>query len=199
MACTVLATDPSLRGEAEGTSPSMDPETERRRSQLADACRLLEKAGEKSPMALGMVKRLLGVLRRHRVYGVGQETSEDMRTGAPPAGQAASSSAAEGPSTTEQEQQEQQQQQQQPLPAPTLPPQQQQQQQMMMAMQPLDPSDVQMSTGPLGAQGQASWAYDVMDPNGLAGGIWNDFLGTNPANNGWDQLFSELDHLSGPF
>lgn len=41
-----------------------------------------------------------------------------------------------------------------------------------------------------------NWAYDLMDPNGLTG-IWNDFLGTNPTNIGWEQLFSELDYMSG--
>lgn len=184
MACTVLATDPSLRGGAEGSSANIDPDTEKRRSQLASACRLLEKAGEKSPMALGMVKRMLGVLRRHRVHGVRQETSDEVHTTRAAPGQATSYAAAERSSTVEQQQQQQLQQQLQPQP------------QMMMLMQPSVSGDVQMSTGPSGVQG--SWAYDVMDPNGLTG-IWNDFLGATPTNNGWDQLFSELDYLSGPF
>lgn len=39
-----------------------------------------------------------------------------------------------------------------------------------------------------------NWTYDVMDPNGLTG-IWHDFLGTNPTDFGWEQLFSELDYM----
>lgn len=71
MACTVLATDPALRdntGTGEGTHS--DVGTERRRAALANACRLLEKAGEKSGMAAAMVRRLVGILRKHRVHGV---------------------------------------------------------------------------------------------------------------------------------
>ena len=39
------------------------------------------------------------------------------------------------------------------------------------------------------------WAYSVTDPGGLTG-IWNDFLGTNPTDDGWHQLFADLDHLN---
>jgi hypothetical protein len=71
MACAVLATDPALRENAGiGESTGADAGTERRRSALANACRLLEKAGEKSDMAAAMVRRLVGVLRRHSVRGV---------------------------------------------------------------------------------------------------------------------------------
>lgn len=71
IACTVLATDPALRENAvTEDSTRSDAGTERRRSALANACRLLEKAGEKSGMAAAMVRRLIGVLRKHRVHGV---------------------------------------------------------------------------------------------------------------------------------
>lgn len=71
IACTVLATDPALReNAATEDSTRADAGTERRRSALANACRLLEKAGEKSDMAATMVRRLISVLRKHRVHGV---------------------------------------------------------------------------------------------------------------------------------
>lgn len=173
MACTVLAIDPSFRGEASATLPNMDPETETRRRLLANACRLMETAGEKSPMALGMVRRLLRVLRRFYVHGVGREVSDDMViTRAPSPGQVASYAAAEGPSNFTVEQQQQ-----------------------MTMMQPSSSGDVQM---PSVVQDQADWTYEEIDPDGLTG-IWNDFLGTKPTDYRWGQLFSELDHLGGPF
>ncbi|KAI7787372.1 hypothetical protein LA080_016447 [Diaporthe eres] len=80
MACTVLATDPALRENAGGGAGThADAETERRRAALANACRLLEKAGEKSGMAAAMVRRLVGVLRKHRVHGV-ESDGRSLRT-----------------------------------------------------------------------------------------------------------------------
>lgn len=117
-------------------------------------------------MALGMVKRLLGILRKHRVHGVEQERHDAVRMTRAP-NQGASSSAVGGSPLVEQQQQ----------------------------IQPTVPSETRVMMGPAGVQ--PSWAYDTMDPNGLAG-LWNDFLDTNPTNGGWDQLFSELDYLSGP-
>jgi len=66
MACAVLATDPALSTSA----TDGDVEVEERRVALADACALLEKAGEENPLAASVVKRLVAVLRKHSVHGV---------------------------------------------------------------------------------------------------------------------------------
>jgi hypothetical protein len=76
IACAVLATDPSLSA---GTAKS-NSETEQRRAVLANACRLLEKAGEECAMAASLVRSLISVLKRHHVHGVndshGREASD---------------------------------------------------------------------------------------------------------------------------
>lgn len=147
----------------------MDPGTERRRSQLANACRLLETAGEKTPMALGMVRRLVGVLRRHRVHGVEQGGSSKAPAQGGQQSLDSGSAYAAGSSSVEHQQ--------------------------------VPGGETQMPGGfeASGFQAPANWVYDpAMDPNGGLTGIWNDFLGTDPStNNGWEQLFSELDYLSG--
>lgn len=159
MACAVLATDPSLRG-------GFDAETESRRAQVENACRLLQKAGKKSSMALDMVKRLVSVLRKHRVQGL----------------EVLASAATTVPRT---------EQKQQPQPRNPPPPQQ------------MPPPDTMQATDPyvLGFAGEraeataSTWGYDTMGPVELTG-IWNDFLGTNPTNDGWGQLFADLDYFS---
>lgn len=179
MACAVIATDPSLRGGDDGTASGSDPDTERRRAQLADACRLLEKTGERIPMALGMVKRLVLVLRRHRVHGVEEERGSPRSERQPQ--KTFESGINPGQGTTHQQIQPSGAQQL----AVAYPPgsvvggeQQQQQQQQ-----------------PQEATTASNWAYNSMDPNSVTG-IWNDFLGTNPTDNGWDQLFADLDYIT---
>lgn len=181
MACAVLATDPSLRSGPQSstlwsTMSGLDAETERRRAQLANACRLLEKAGERSPMALGMLRRLVGVLRKHRVHGVekdkGEVGREDNRGDGAAAAQDGGASGG-GPS----------------VPA--------QGSQNMGELQNLPDASSSFVDQRQEGVGGGGWAYDVAaDPNALAG-IWNDFLGTNPTTDGWEQLFSELDYLGG--
>lgn len=171
MACAVLATDPSLRGGSDGTTPRLDAETEQKRTQLANTCRLLEKAGERSPVALGMVRRLVGVLRKHRIHGVAEDervpavTQRITRAVIP-----ATSLGTEASTPNVQE----------------------------------NPHQRNVASDPLGhhlahAQLQLDnqdWTYAPLESNALTG-IWNDFLGTDPTNNGWGQLFAELDYLSG--
>lgn len=174
MACAILATDPSLRG-------GLDPETESRRAQVENACRLLQKAGEKSAMASGMVKRLVSVLRKHRVQGL--EVLASAATTVP---------------------RSEQQQRQQAPPPPQPHQQQQQQQQMPPGIQrqatadtypPLALTGAGKDRAPTAAP-QATWGYDAtMNSVGLTG-IWNDFLCTNPTNDGWGQLFADLDYMS---
>lgn len=161
MACAVLATDPALRGGgAEDSSP--DAGTERRRAALANACRLLEKAGEKSAMAASMVQRLVSCLRRHRVHGV--ETGGHRQVGS-------GSFAAPDQGSAQKPQSH-------------------------------IPGAEEMTTEPSSLEAShqqavpPSWGCETMDPNGL-GGIWNDFLGTNPTDYGWQQLFADLDSFAG--
>lgn len=165
MACTVLATDPALRENAgTGGSTHADAGTERRRAALANACRLLEKAGEKSGMAAAMVRRLVGVLRKHRVHGVESDGRsmqiEDASMFGPPAVTDQSSV----------------QKLQQALPV------------------------TEISVAPAGQQQSISqgWSFvtGMMDPTGL-GGIWDEFFETNPTDDGWQQLFADLDSFAG--
>lgn len=165
MACTVLATDPALRENAgTGGSTHADTGTERRRAALANACRLLEKAGEKSGMAASMVRRLVGVLRKHRVHGVesgGRSLrTDDVSASGTPAKMNQSSA--------------------QKLPQ-TLP-------------------TTEISVTPAGPQQDIpqGWCFDtgMIDPTGL-GGIWNELFETNPTDDGWQQLFADLDSFTG--
>lgn len=172
MACAVLAADPSLRGESDGTNPMLDAETEQRRTKLANACRLLEKAGEKNPMAQVMVRRLVGVLRKHRIHGVQDDKGGPLTVQET---EALTSSvplvhSAQAYSTMQNRPDRQGLAGDHLRPIPS----QQQQQQL---------------------EGQDS-VDDPMNPNALVG-IWNDFLGTDPTNNGWEQLFADLDYLNG--
>lgn len=165
MACAVLATDPALRENAgTGESTRADAGTERRRSALANACRLLEKAGEKSDMAAAMVRRLVGVLKKHRVHGV-ESDSRSLRTDD---ASASGKPAAPGQNLT--------QRQQQGLPM----------------------TDNSMA---LASQQQvipSGWAFDMSmnDPIGV-GGIWDGFFETTPTDDGWQQLFADLDSFAG--
>ncbi|KAK2614922.1 hypothetical protein N8I77_001711 [Diaporthe amygdali] len=157
MACAILATDPALRDNT-GTGRSMhtDAGTERRRSALANACRLLEKAGEKSEMAVAMVRRLVSVLRKHQVHGV--EVPPTM------------------PGALDMPDESSVQKPQQTLPMADL------------------------SVVPVGQQQDVTYGWGcnagMMDPIGL-GGIWNEFLETNPTDDGWQQLFADLDSFAG--
>ncbi|KAG6353761.1 hypothetical protein INS49_005239 [Diaporthe citri] len=165
MACTVLATDPALRENAgAATSTHADAGTERRRAALANACRLLEKAGEKSGMAAAMVRRLVGVLRKHRVHGVESDGRSLRIQDAPVTGT---------------------------LAAPDQNSVQKLQQALPMA---------EISVGPAGQQHgiPQGWGFGaaVMDPIGL-GGIWDEFFETNPTDDGWQQLFADLDSFAG--
>lgn len=165
MACTVVATDPALRGGGTEGSPSPDAGTERRRAALANACRLLEKAGEKSVMAANMVQQLVSVLRRHCVHGVEAGGQRPLGAGAFVA-------------VVDKEPAQPAQQ------APTA-------------------DETQVMTGPgapfIASQQQSvpsDWGYGMVDASGL-GGIWNDFLGTSPTDDGWQQLFADLDSFAG--
>ncbi|ROV95207.1 hypothetical protein VMCG_08564 [Cytospora schulzeri] len=162
MACTVLATDPALRGDGPEGSPNTDAGTERRRAALANACRLLEKTGEKSAMAAGMVRSLVSVLRKHHVHVVetGGPGALGSRTFAMPDQKSA----------------------QKPQPQAPIEQQVTKEPQSFVAsqQQPVPPD----------------WGYEMVDPNGLSG-IWNDFLGMNPADDGWQQLFTDLDSSAG--
>lgn len=172
MACAVLAADPSLRGGSDGVSPQLDAETEQRRTQLANTCCLLEKAGERSPVALGMVKRLVGVLKKHRIHGVAEEEN------IPASGQGTKRSVIPGAASLATGE-----------PHANL---QSNSYQQNVAAIPLGHGLVQ----PQLQFDNQSWTYAPLEPNSLTG-IWNDFLGTDPTNNGWEQLFAELDYLSG--
>lgn len=169
MACAVLATDPSLRGDIDGASRPLDAETERRRAQIGNACRLLQKAGEKSAMASDVVKRLVSVLRRHHVQGL----------------EVLASAATTVPRT------EHDLQQNQP------PPSQQKQHAPTADMEAMEPYAMGYTAGSKDvASVPTAWSYDVATGlNGL-NGIWNEFLGTNPTNDGWGQLFADLDYLN---
>lgn len=165
MACTVLATDPALRENAgTGDGTHADAGTERRRAALANACRLLEKAGEKSGMAASMVRRLVGVLRKHRVHGVEND------------GRILQTEDASMPGSLTKTDQSPGQRLQQALPV----------------------TDISMA--PSGQQQRIpeGWGFDagMMDPTGL-GGIWDEFLETNPTDDGWQQLFADLDSFAG--
>jgi hypothetical protein len=166
IACTVLATDPALRENASTEeSTRADAGTERRRSALANACRLLEKAGEKSGMAAVMVRRLVGVLRKHRVHGVesdGRGLRNDDASGS-------------GKPTTAPDQDSMQELQQ----APPM-------------------TDDSMATAGQQQGILNGWGFDMdmMDPIGL-GGIWDEFFETEPTDDGWQQLFADLDSFAG--
>lgn len=168
MACAVLATDPSLRVDA-----PRDAETKSRRAQVENACHLLKKAGEKSAMASDMLKRLVSVLRKHRVQGL----------------EVLASAATIVPRTAEPPQQPQQHQQ---VPTPIA-----MMQQTTAEAYPL--SGVTSGPGKDEANVFSSnntWGYYAgVDPNGL-NDIWNDFLGTFPKEEGWGQLFADLDYMS---
>lgn len=164
MACTVLATDPALRENAgAGESAGADAGTERRRAALANACRLLEKAGEKSGMAAAMVRRLVGVLRKHRVHGVERDGRSLRNEDAPMSGALAI-------------------------------PDQGSVQKLQQAL-PMTDHSVASTVQPSIPQG---WGFDagMMDPIGL-GGIWDEFFETNPTDDGWQQLFADLDSFVG--
>lgn len=171
MACAVLAADPSLRDGNPSTNCTLDAEIERRRTKLANACRLLEKVGEKSPVARNMVRRLVGLLRKHRVHGLGEDKSvPTIVQGTEGATSAAALINSGDVSEKLQEQPDQQE----------------------LAVDLMRPSQFQEGQQ---VDGQ-NWAYDPLDPTALTG-IWNDFLGTVPTINGWEQLFTDLDYLSG--
>ncbi|KUI65772.1 hypothetical protein VM1G_01373 [Cytospora mali] len=163
MACAVLAADPALRGDGAEDNPTLDAGTERRRAALANACRLLEKLGEKNTMAASMVQRLVSILRRHHVHGVETGIQGSLVSGI---SSGSDQESAQNPG----------------LQVPREP-------QLMMT----DPSAF------VASQQQAdlpNWNYGIVDPD-EQGGIWNDFLGTNPTDDGWQQLFADLDSLSG--
>lgn len=158
-ACAVLATDPALRGgESEG-SPVADAGTERRRAALANACRLLEKTGEKSAMAANMVRRLVSVLRKHHVHV--DEAGRHKPLGSGTFAVSGQESTPKSPSQALAERQ-----------------------------------TISRDKSPFIANQQQAvpldWGYEMMEPNGLCG-IWNDFLATNPTDDGWQQLFADLD------
>lgn len=164
MACTVIATDPSsLRGDGD-EGPELDAEIEKRRAQLENACRLLQKAGEKSAMALDMVKRLVSVLRKHRIQGM-----EELA----PAATIIPRTILEQPV-----------QRQRALP--------------INAGHTADTCSQGLTGGVQQQQEGAAaptWGPDTMDPSELTG-IWDDFLATNSTNDGWGQLFADLDYFS---
>lgn len=163
MACAVLATDPALRGGGSEGRPDADAGTERRRAALANACRLLEKTGEKSAMAASMVRRLVTVLRKHHVHVVEAGIHGPLGSGTPsvPYQEPAHDPQIQGPTEQEVTMTE---------PSSFVASQQ----------QPVPPD----------------WGSAMVDPNGL-GGIWNDFLGMNPTDDGWQQLFADLDSSAG--
>lgn len=160
-ACAILATDPALRAGGAQGFPGADAGTERRRAALANACRLLEKAGEKSAMAAGMVRRLVSVLRKHRVHGVATGFHETLGSGASaiPNQESAFTTQLQAPG------------ERQILSEPTS--------FIASQQQPAPPN----------------WGDGIVDPDGM-GGIWNDFLGMNPTDDGWQQLFSDLDSFA---
>lgn len=167
VACAVLATDPALRGGGGGGGPEGGPDadagTERRRAALANACRLLEKTGEKSAMAASVVRRLVSVLRKHHVSVVEAECHRPVGSGmfSVPAQESAHD------------------------PQPRAPTEQQ-----VVMTEPT--SFVASQQQPFASD----WGYEMVDPNGLSG-IWNDFLGTIPTDDGWQQLFADLDSSPG--
>ncbi|PSR78117.1 hypothetical protein BD289DRAFT_129978 [Coniella lustricola] len=169
IACAILATDPSLRAGAAANHAGSWSEIERRRMLLANACRLVEKAGEKSPMALQMTKRLVETLRKHCVHGVREQRDSAARmltsrgTFAPETSQAASNSP-EQPSTR----------------------------QLDPAVQENSPS---VGGNPQQTITHQEWASGTFGFSGMTG-IWDDFLSTDLTENSWDQLFADLDMLS---
>lgn len=169
MACTILATDPALRENA-GTEESThaDAGTERRRAALANACRLLEKAGEKSSMAAAMVRRLVGVLRKHRVHGVESDGKSDGRS-LQTEDASISGLAAVGDQSSVQKLQ-----------------------------QALPVTEISVALAGHQQSIPQGWGFDtgVMEPTGLSG-IWDEFFEANPTDDGWQQLFADLDSFAG--
>lgn len=161
VACAVLATDPALRGDGSESSP--DAGTERRRAALANACRLLDKTGEKRVMAANMVRRLVTVLRKHRVHVVDAGSHRPLGT--------------ETLAVPDQE------------PARGLQIQASVEQQAMITEPTSFVTSQQQPVPP-------DWEYGLGDSDGL-NGIWNDFLRTNPTDDGWQQLFADLDSSEG--
>lgn len=162
MACAVVATDPALRGGGTEGSPGPDAGTERRRAALANACRLLEKAGEKSVMAANMVQQLVSVLRRHCVHGVEAGGHRSLGAGTFVVADKEPAQLPQPPAADEM----------QAMPGPSS---------FIASQQQAVTSD---------------WGYGSVDAIGL-GGIWNDFLGTSPTDDGWQQLFADLDSFAG--
>lgn len=66
MACVVLGTDPALASTR--VDQARDSDADAIRLELAGARRLLERVGEKSPMAASLVRTLIGVLRKRNVH-----------------------------------------------------------------------------------------------------------------------------------
>lgn len=75
MACTVLAfyvgVNPSVDNRGAQPYDSVDePSADSVRAELAHACRVLAAVGAESQVASGLVRSLVGILRRYRVQGV---------------------------------------------------------------------------------------------------------------------------------
>jgi hypothetical protein len=66
IACVVLVTHPTLASH-NADSETLDPEAEDIRAELTDARRLLERAAGVSSVAGNLVRKLVDVLKRHRV------------------------------------------------------------------------------------------------------------------------------------
>ncbi len=174
MACVVLATDPALgtqaRAAADGNAAAgwpPDPNAETRRRALAEACRLLERAAEGSPIAASVVGRLVSVFRHHSVHGVnvGQGAQAETATGTTTAPQAVL-----------------------PLPLPPHHPAMTSSETAVappaMAFATADGDPFSFSDG-----GGILAGFSAFEINGL----WDDFMCATPAGDSWGPLFADLD------
>lgn len=124
-------------------------------------------------MALGMVKRLVRVLKKHRVHGIKTGRSDAMDAGGQGAKEPDGLASFVESSGVVSAVQDLPQWFGEQGPGPKLPD---------FSYQP------QQNAG-------EDWARDTMDPNLPQMGIWDDFLGIQPTTSGWEQLFIDLETL----
>jgi len=195
MACVVIATDPSLRGE-NGSIMTQDPEAEECRVILEDGCRLLEKMSGQSELVAELLKRLVGVLGRHGVESTKQQhlqrQAEAMEGNDQPGGAQMYGStndpriaAATDLISLRQDVAPVGQWQGLPQLAPD-PPASGDASQYMSAALPVM----------AGAQGPVYGGFDGLGID--LTGLWDDVLNGVRATDGWSGLFADLDSYMGP-
>lgn len=80
LACTILALNAGLQSKAPlAPGATTSPTDTNSHPDLAQACRLLSAAGRESPVAAGLVRGLVGVLRQYHVKGIENVADEEHR------------------------------------------------------------------------------------------------------------------------